>query len=93
VNPFLGYDFLDDKQLEALKKVDFLVALASHELPATAGAHVALPSLTRAERAGRFVSMDGNRIEARDALETSLRDRQIHSAVSQKLNFVMDLIS
>ncbi len=65
----LGDDQLNDRLLERLQKLDFLVVQASYESPVTKAAHVVLPAPVWAERAGKYVSLDGTINEARHVLE------------------------
>jgi formate dehydrogenase major subunit len=84
----LGDDPIEDGVLKRLKDIDFVVAQASYQSPATDSAHVVLPSLTWAERAGQYISLDGQVFEASHVLEPPaglLRDREIFQAVSKKL--------
>jgi formate dehydrogenase major subunit len=84
----LADDGIEEKVLSRLKKVDFLVVQTSHETAFTGMAHVVLPSLTWAERAGQYIRMDGEVLEARHVLEPPvglLRDREIFQLISRKL--------
>jgi formate dehydrogenase major subunit len=84
----LGDDRIGENLLRRLKKLEFMVVQASYESSVTEIAQLVLPSLTWAERAGQYVSMDGQVFEARHVLEPLaglLRDREIFQMVSREL--------
>ena len=84
----LSDDTVDEKLLNWLKEIDFLVVQASYHSPVTAIADVVLPSPIWAEREGEYVDMSGRVLEAKQVLEPGegvLQDKEILMAVSQKM--------
>jgi predicted molibdopterin-dependent oxidoreductase YjgC len=78
----------DEKLLNWLKGIDFLVVQASYHSPATAIADVVLPSPIWAEREGKYTSMDGHLLELKRVLQPKdglLQDQEILIKLSQKL--------
>jgi formate dehydrogenase major subunit len=84
----LGDDRINGGLLEHLTRGDFLAVQASYESAATAAADVVLPSPMWAERAGKFVSLDGSVSESRHVLERRqglLSVRETLDALSKKM--------
>ena len=84
----LGDDRVDEKLLDWLKGLSFLVVQASYQSPVTAMAHVVLPSPIWAERDGKYTNMDGQTLEIKPVLKPKaglLQDKDILTKLSKKL--------
>jgi predicted molibdopterin-dependent oxidoreductase YjgC len=84
----LSDDTGDERLLNWLRGIDFLVVQASYHSPVTAMADVVLPSPIWAEREGKYVDMDGRVLEIKQVLRPGdgvLQDKEVLMGISQKL--------
>ncbi|MBE9477805.1 MAG: molybdopterin-dependent oxidoreductase, partial [Chloroflexi bacterium] len=84
----LSDDTEDERLLNWLRGIDFLVVQASYHSPVTAMADVVLPSPIWAEREGKYVDMDGRVLEIKQVLRPGdgvLQDKEVLMGISQKL--------
>jgi len=84
----LGDEPESEELLRWLRGVDFLAAQASYYSPAVFMADVVLPSLTWAEREGKYVNMDGSVRKLKQVLKPKdgfLQDEEVLIEISNKL--------
>jgi len=84
----LSDDTGNEKLLNWLRGIDFLVVQASYHSPVTAMADVVLPSPIWAEREGKYVDMDGRVLEIKQVLrpgEDVLQDKEVLMGISKKM--------
>ena len=91
---FLADEEEDEGLLSWLEGIDFLVVQASYHSRATSIADVVLPSLTWAEREGKYVTMDGRVIESKRVLQSKeglFQDQEVLIEISKRLGHDLSL--
>ncbi len=84
----LGDEEPGERLLKQLKGLGYLVVQASYESPATEMADVVLPSPIWAERAGKYVAIDGHTLEAKRVLDPAggmAQDAEVLTLIAKKL--------